>query len=70
VTVLLFVEGGRDHADGGVPSSVVVAVDPDEDRLAGIGSGGEVQPVDELDLQGGEEGFGHGVVEARPGPPG
>jgi hypothetical protein len=66
--VLLFVEGGRDHPDRGVPTAVVVAVDPGEDRPAGISPGGEVQPVDEFDLQGGEERLGDGVVEARPGP--
>ena len=49
---------------------MVVAMDPGEDGPAGHGPGGQVEPVDQFDLQGGEEGLGHGVVQARAGPPG
>ena len=49
-------------------SPVVVGVHPDEGRLAGNGPGGQLEPVDQLDLQRGEERFGDGVVETRPGP--
>ena len=48
-------------------ASVVVAMDPAEDRSAGVRSGGEVQPVDQFDLEGGEGALGDGVVEARSG---
>jgi hypothetical protein len=51
-----------------VPTAVVAAVDPAEDRSAGLGSGREVRSVDQFDLEGGEEAFGDGVAETRSGP--
>jgi len=60
-----FLVGDRGfQATVAVATDPVVAVDPGGDPAAGTGPGGEHGPVDDLGLEGGEERFGHGVVQA------
>jgi hypothetical protein len=46
------------------PDQVVEAFDEGEHRHPGLGLGSEAAPVQEFALEGGEEGFRHGVVIA------
>ncbi len=62
----LFVLGWRPVLAGRVQSSMVVVIDPGEDRSAALGAGGEVPPT-ELFLEGGEPRLGDGVIEALSG---
>src|SRR6185369_14517871 len=55
-------------ADGGVQPVVVVVAQPGEHVLAGVGPGGPDRDAD-FGFEGGEEGFGDGVVVAGPDPP-
>lgn len=68
VTVVVLPFGwGLVAENGAEPASVVPAFDPGSDGDPGLVPGSEYPPVDELFFQGGEEGFGGGVVPADPG---
>jgi hypothetical protein len=67
MTVPLFPGQRRQIVVGGVQASLVVPGDPTEDRGSRLGAGAVVVAVDQLDLEGGEEGLGDGVIQARPG---
>ena len=54
-------------SEGGVESSVVVSIDPGEDRSAGPGTVVEPVAADEFTFQGAEERFSDRVVPTLPG---
>ena len=65
--VELFVLDGGSVVEGGVSAmGVVPRLDEFEDGHAGLGRGLEPGAIQQLALQGGEEGLGHGVVIAIP----
>lgn len=63
------VVGGAEHPAVGVPADgVVETLDEFEDRPGQLPPIGPVVPVEQLDLQGGEESFGDGVVQVEGSP--
>src|SRR5829696_3378230 len=67
VAVPLFPCQRRQVVVGGMQASLVVPGDPAEDRGSRLGAGAVVAAADQLDLEGGQERLGDGVVQARPG---